>query len=128
VGPRAGLDTEARGKILSPLPAIEPRSPGRPARSRTLYWLSDPGLSVCLSPSSITDINIVDNAITEYFRGARYGRLALETYLGILQLAVTDNTHRDIVYITITAYGVVSHKVSHTLRPLLIYCTSPYEF
>jgi hypothetical protein len=27
VGPRAGLDTEATGKILSPLPGIEPRSP-----------------------------------------------------------------------------------------------------
>jgi hypothetical protein len=26
VGPRAGLDTESRGKILSPLPGIEPRS------------------------------------------------------------------------------------------------------
>jgi hypothetical protein len=37
VGPRAGLDTEARGKILSPLPGIEPRSAGRPARSQTLY-------------------------------------------------------------------------------------------
>jgi hypothetical protein len=24
-GPRASLDTEARGKILSPLPGIEPR-------------------------------------------------------------------------------------------------------
>jgi hypothetical protein len=40
VGPRAGLDTEARGKILSPLPGIEPRSPDRPARSQTLYCLS----------------------------------------------------------------------------------------
>jgi hypothetical protein len=36
VGPRAGLDTEARGKKL-PLPGIEPRSPGSPARSQTLY-------------------------------------------------------------------------------------------
>jgi hypothetical protein len=36
VGPRAGLDTEVRGKILSPLPGIEPRSPFRPARSQTL--------------------------------------------------------------------------------------------
>jgi hypothetical protein len=27
VGPRAGLDTEARGKILLPLPGIEPQSP-----------------------------------------------------------------------------------------------------
>jgi hypothetical protein len=33
---------EARGKILSPLPGIEPRSPGRPARSQTLYCLSYP--------------------------------------------------------------------------------------
>jgi hypothetical protein len=36
VGPRAGLDTEARGKILAPLPRIEPRSPGRPDPSQTL--------------------------------------------------------------------------------------------
>jgi hypothetical protein len=33
VGPRAGLDTEVRGKIISPLPGIEPLSPGRSARS-----------------------------------------------------------------------------------------------
>jgi hypothetical protein len=37
VGPRAGLDTEVRGKILLPLPGIEPRSPSRPVRSQTLY-------------------------------------------------------------------------------------------
>jgi hypothetical protein len=37
MGPRAGLDTEATRKILSPLPGMEPRSPGRPARSQTLY-------------------------------------------------------------------------------------------
>jgi hypothetical protein len=37
VGPRAGLDTEARGKILLPLPGIEPRSPSRPAHSQTPY-------------------------------------------------------------------------------------------
>jgi hypothetical protein len=43
VGPRAGLDTEARGKILFPQPGIEPLSPGRPARSQTLYCLSYPG-------------------------------------------------------------------------------------
>jgi hypothetical protein len=42
VGPRAGLDTEATEKILSSLPGIEPRSPGRPARSQTPYWLSYP--------------------------------------------------------------------------------------
>jgi hypothetical protein len=37
VGPKAGLDTKSRGKNLSPLPGIEPRSPGRPVRSQTLY-------------------------------------------------------------------------------------------
>jgi hypothetical protein len=37
VGPRAGLDIEAAGKIRLPLPGIERRSPGRPARSQTLY-------------------------------------------------------------------------------------------
>jgi hypothetical protein len=39
---RAGLDTEDREKILLPLPGIEPRSPGRSARSQTLYCLSYP--------------------------------------------------------------------------------------
>jgi hypothetical protein len=42
VGPRAGMDTQAGGKILSPLPGIEPRSPGCPVRSRTVYCLSYP--------------------------------------------------------------------------------------
>jgi hypothetical protein len=42
VGLRAGLDTEVRGKILSPLPGIETRSYCRPACSQTLYWLSYP--------------------------------------------------------------------------------------
>jgi hypothetical protein len=56
VGPRAGLDTEDRGKIPSPLPGIEHRSPGRPGGSQTLYCLSYP-LTVfrypvhCLEPS-----------------------------------------------------------------------------
>jgi hypothetical protein len=42
VGPRAGLDTETIGNILSPLLGIEPWSPGRPALSQTLYRLSYP--------------------------------------------------------------------------------------
>jgi hypothetical protein len=43
VGRRAGLDTEARRRILSPLPGIKPRSPGRAARSQTLHRPSYPG-------------------------------------------------------------------------------------
>jgi hypothetical protein len=35
VGPRVGLDTEAREKIISPLPGIEPRFLGRTARILT---------------------------------------------------------------------------------------------
>jgi hypothetical protein len=50
VGPRAGLDTEVRGKILSLLPGIEPRSSGRPARSQTLHWLSYRLTSITVSP------------------------------------------------------------------------------
>jgi hypothetical protein len=41
-GPKSGQETEARGKVLSLLPVIDPRSPGRPSRSQTLYWLSYP--------------------------------------------------------------------------------------
>jgi hypothetical protein len=37
VGPAAGLDTEASGKILLPVTGIEHRSPGRPVRSQTIY-------------------------------------------------------------------------------------------
>jgi hypothetical protein len=48
VGPRAGLDTEATGKNPLPPPGIEPRSPGRPARSQTLYWLRYPA-HICRS-------------------------------------------------------------------------------
>jgi hypothetical protein len=39
VGPRAGLDTEVRGKIIFPLSGIEPRSPGRPVRSPSVLLI-----------------------------------------------------------------------------------------
>jgi hypothetical protein len=38
VGLRTGLYTQARGKTPLPLTGIEPRSPGLPVRSQTLYW------------------------------------------------------------------------------------------
>jgi hypothetical protein len=58
VGPRSGLDPKARRKILSPLPGIEPRSPGRPVRSQTLYWLSYAG-------SYVTTWNVTNYQQTE---------------------------------------------------------------
>jgi hypothetical protein len=36
VGPRGGLNTEVRGKILLPLPGIDSQSPGHPVHSQTL--------------------------------------------------------------------------------------------
>jgi hypothetical protein len=56
VGSRDGLDTEATGKLLLPLPGIEPRSPGRSAHSQTLYWLSYPVHTLCCSVLSTRQI------------------------------------------------------------------------
>jgi hypothetical protein len=54
VGLRAGLDTEVRGKTLSPLSGIEPRSPGRPVRSQTLHWLSYPANNLFKISNSVS--------------------------------------------------------------------------
>jgi hypothetical protein len=43
--------TQFRGKILLLLPGIEHRSPGRPVRSQTLYWLSYPSSRFYVLPS-----------------------------------------------------------------------------
>jgi hypothetical protein len=43
VGPRAGLDIETIGKILSPLPRIQSRSPGRPVRRSDTIQTELPG-------------------------------------------------------------------------------------
>jgi hypothetical protein len=69
VGPRAGLDTEVRGKILLPLSGIEPRSPGRPVRSQKLHWLSYPApikyyKNVCVYVSLfIVGFNFIQNFV-----------------------------------------------------------------
>jgi hypothetical protein len=43
-GLRAGLDAEARRKILC---FCRGSNPGRPVHSQTLYWLSYPGFALC---------------------------------------------------------------------------------
>jgi hypothetical protein len=58
---RAGLDTEVRGKILSPLPGIEPRSPGHPVRGQTLYWLSYPAHNHTVALVEISSTRILLN-------------------------------------------------------------------
>jgi hypothetical protein len=52
-GTRAGLDTEARGKILSPLPGMKPRSSGRPARSQTRSYNLNKSCNFLLSKSEL---------------------------------------------------------------------------
>jgi hypothetical protein len=49
VGPRVGLDAEARGKIL-----CRGSNPGRLVRSQTLYWLSYPGSLLYYRPMNIS--------------------------------------------------------------------------
>jgi hypothetical protein len=74
VGPRAGLDTEARGKILSPLSGIEPRSPGRLAGSQTLYCLSYPAHSLSnvnqrmKVPFGIEEVSLRDESRMNYWK------------------------------------------------------------
>jgi hypothetical protein len=51
---------QARGNILSPLPEIEPRSPGRLARSQTLYCLSYPAQCEDVWESEIRGPRILD--------------------------------------------------------------------
>jgi hypothetical protein len=71
VGPRAGPDKDTRGKILSPLPGIEPRSPGRPARSQTQYWLSYPGsLSSCIVPVIVVRFETILEFIAKYYQNS----------------------------------------------------------
>jgi hypothetical protein len=54
--PRVCLDTEARGKILLPLPGIEPGSPSHPACSQTLYWLSYPAVLIYILSTRVVKI------------------------------------------------------------------------
>jgi hypothetical protein len=45
-GPQSRSGHRGYRKNPLPLPGIEPRSPGRPVRNQTLYWLSYPGILI----------------------------------------------------------------------------------
>jgi hypothetical protein len=49
-------------KSLSPLPGIEPRSPGRPARSQILYWLSYP------AHGNLKAVHVMQEFATWYYK------------------------------------------------------------
>jgi hypothetical protein len=84
VGPRAGLNTEVRGKILSPLSGIERQSPGCPVRSETLYWLSYP-----CSRSQKTCINIFTSRV--------YAYVTLFHYCVVLSLICCTSSNSSII-------------------------------
>jgi hypothetical protein len=63
VGLKAGLDTEVRGKIFSPLPGIEPRSSGSPTRNQTLYWLSYPAHWKCAPLGNVYKCSVTNQTI-----------------------------------------------------------------
>jgi hypothetical protein len=67
VCPRAGLDAEARRKILCP---CRGSNPSRPVRSQTLYWLSYPGYYVsCASHHNCPDLTISWKRKANYSKG-----------------------------------------------------------
>jgi hypothetical protein len=66
LGPRAGLDREARGKILCP---CRGSNLGHPVRSQTLYWLSYHG----------SHIHIIDYNFERVSRFVYLGSLVNET-------------------------------------------------
>jgi hypothetical protein len=69
VGPSAGLDTGVTGKLNPlPLPGIEPRSPGRPARSQTLYCLSYPAPLLSIMKNNYAEQRVFVNMLTEQWR------------------------------------------------------------
>jgi hypothetical protein len=53
VGLRAGLDSEARGKILLPLPGIKPRLPGHPVHTQDTILTELPWLHIITVPVRI---------------------------------------------------------------------------
>jgi hypothetical protein len=64
VGPRASLDSEATGKIHSPLLGIVPRLPSHPARSETLYWLSYPARNKSTTDQIFPMLQVLENMNT----------------------------------------------------------------
>jgi hypothetical protein len=65
MSPSAGLDTEARGKILLSLPGIKPRSPGRPVLGQTLYCLSFPALVIASYSGGLFKMDVYFHSNTQ---------------------------------------------------------------
>jgi hypothetical protein len=62
-GPQSRSGHRRYRKNPLPLPGIEPRSPGRPARSQTLYCLSYPALDSCTSKGLNLAVSVIRNTL-----------------------------------------------------------------
>jgi hypothetical protein len=73
VNPRAGLDDVEKRKFL-PLPELEVRPLGRPARSQSLYRLVYPGGITMLCPLEIANLNLVSEtkSVSKMLRSLEY--------------------------------------------------------
>jgi hypothetical protein len=108
VGLRAGLDTEARGQILSPLPGSEPRSPGHPACSQTLHRLSYPAHS-----TSTTEENRNNNGTNRVKIGLSNDLLLLVVVVVVVVAAVV------IVGVVAVVFSLLFHRI-FSLRFLIL--------
>jgi hypothetical protein len=130
-GPQSRSGHRDYRKNSLPLPGIEPRSPGRPARSQTLYWLSYPGsnryittLSI-LGKSYITTLSILNNSYIATFLipSNRYiTTLSILSNSYIATLSVLRNSYITRIsllsYSYITALSILSKSYSTTLSIL----------
>jgi hypothetical protein len=124
VGPRTGLDTEARGKILSHLPGIEPRSTGRRARNHTLYWLSYPAHSKVWGGTG----TYLEQRLEMYF-SSKYEKLKMNEwhFLNLLlanyKAQLQCRTRDSLVYLSIFVYRTLCYEafsVTETIQPIII--------
>jgi hypothetical protein len=76
-GPQSRSGHRGSRKNLLPPPGIEPRSPGRPARSQTLYWLSYPGSTLTFICYYYNKMIVWSNSVKENYEGESINKVSL---------------------------------------------------
>jgi hypothetical protein len=94
----AGWAPQARGKVLSPLPGIELRSPGRPARSQTLHWLSNPAYKIRTRDQYTATFDASSIAIQKNIE-----TLCIQTYT--ITVSTTNKQNLN----STTCFGLINH-------------------
>jgi hypothetical protein len=121
VGPRVGLDAEARGKILTPLPGIEPRSPAPSVRRQTLYWLSYPApflsYTFYISSTPVSDVAFSgDTIITKSFKNAYFRFISVSVCLSVCLCTCNNQRTAERVVIEFDTVGYSSFKICRFIK------------